>query len=100
MLQGDSFWRIHRASRMSPKIVGFEPLHPLTVTAYRNADRLAYTVSTQPAEAVSGAQITLDQDDVLHVPGPGFNGLYGQSQIRSGRVGSHALRRVLCASHE
>jgi HK97 family phage portal protein len=85
LLRGDSFWRILRASRMSPKIVGFEPLHPLTVRVRRVDDRNVYDVAPQLAQQLGSgvATITLDQDDMLHVPGPGFDGLRGLSQIQS-----------------
>lgn len=96
LLRGDSFWRIHRASRLSPTITGFEPLHPATVYVWRSGDRLRYRVTPQPSQLMqptaghqmvemSGAipPIELDQDDILHVPGPGFNGLRGLSQVTS-----------------
>lgn len=96
LLRGDSFWRIHRASRLSPVITGFEPLHPATVYVWRSGDRLRYRVTPQPSQLMqptaghqmvemSGAipPIELDQDDILHVPGPGFNGLRGLSQVTS-----------------
>jgi HK97 family phage portal protein len=84
LLQGDSFWRIHRASRLSPQITGFEPLHPGTVVVTRVLNRLVYRINPQPAEMLSGTRsqtIVVDQDDILHVPGPGFDGLRGMSQI-------------------
>jgi HK97 family phage portal protein len=81
LLQGDSFWRIHRASRVSPRIVGFEPLHPTTVEVKRVSDRLLYTVSAQPSQTDAFGTVAIDQDDVLHIPGPGFNGLRSLSQI-------------------
>jgi phage portal protein BeeE len=96
LLRGDSFWRIHRASRLSPTITGFEPLHPATVYVWRSGDRLRYRVTPQPSQLmqptagtpianISGAipAIELDQDDMLHVPGPGFDGLRGLSQVTS-----------------
>lgn len=82
LLQADSFWRIHRASRLSTRIAGFEPLHPRTVEPRRLGDRLIYIVSPQPAVGSGGATTTIDQDDMLHVAGPGFDGLRGQSQIQ------------------
>lgn len=82
LLRGDSFWRILRASRLSSKIVGFEPLHPTTVQVRRVDDRNVFDVAPQLA-VTSGnpANVTLDQDDMLHIPGPGFDGLRGMSQI-------------------
>lgn len=83
LLRGGSIWQIKRASRVSPKIVGFEPKHPLTVTARRVEDRVAYDIDPQPHDPPGTRRITLDQDDVIHVPGPGFDGLRGMSQISS-----------------
>jgi HK97 family phage portal protein len=86
LLRGDSFWRIHRRSLTSPRIAGFEPLNPDTVEVRRVRDRLQYRVTPQPSQALSTpnpATVLLDQDDVLHIPGPGFDGLRGLSQISS-----------------
>lgn len=76
LLHGDAFARIRRASGLSPKIVGIEPLHPLAVTVQENDDRLAYIVPD------GKGTIVLDQDDMIHVPGLGFNGLRGLSPLR------------------
>lgn len=82
LLRGDFFARIHRASPFSPKIVGFEPWHPDCVQVERRDDRLRYTFAPQTNLQPHGAKpIVLDQDDVLHVAGPGFDGLRGMSQI-------------------
>lgn len=81
LLQGDAFARIIRPSRLSPKITGFEPLHPLQVNVIKESDRLQYIIH----RAEGGAEI-VDQDDMLHIPGPGFDGKRGRSQIR------HVLR--------
>lgn len=78
LLHGDSVSRIRRASRLSPKIVGFEPAHPTaSVDIFRVGDRLAYTFTN-----ADGTRETVDQDDVLHVPGLGFDGLRGLSPLR------------------
>lgn len=76
LLHGDAFARIRRASAMSPKIEAFELLHPLDVAPVRNEDRLAYRVLG------GGGNETLDQDDMLHIPGLGFDGLRGLSPLR------------------
>ncbi|BBP99096.1 hypothetical protein BSFA1_42250 [Burkholderia sp. SFA1] len=82
LLEGDLFMRIHRVSPYSPDVKWLEPMHPLCVDVIRaSPERRAYLFSTP--EGV----IALDQDDVIHVPGPGFNGLRGLSQIR------HVLRQ-------
>lgn len=82
LLHGGMPIRIHRASRLSPKVAGLEPLHPLTVEPIRIGDRVAYRVDPQPSQLGIGETITLDQDDVLYIPGPGFDGLRGMSQIK------------------
>lgn len=75
LLHGDLFMLIERASRVSPNITGFRPVHPLTAEVRKNNDRLLYLV------ADDGVVTAYDQDDVIHVPGPGFDGLRGMSQI-------------------
>lgn len=82
LLHGDMFIRIIRASNVSPTIVGFEPLHPWRVMVTRKGDRLVYAYTD-----FYGAMHAVDQDDMIHVPGPGFDGLRGMSQI------AYALRQ-------
>lgn len=81
LLRGDAFWRITRAGT---RPVAIEPLHPDYVQVTRTSQgRLAYRVMRQPWQVNgSGGDVTLDQADVLHVPGAGFDGLRGMSQIR------------------
>lgn len=76
LLHGDAFAVIKRASRMSPKIVGFEPVHPLSVTVQEVQERLVYTVVD------CDETLVLDQDDMIHVPGLGFDGKRGLSPLR------------------
>lgn len=74
LLHGDAFAVIQRAG---PQIIGFQPVHPLTVTVHDVAalgGRLAYTVVGEPK--------TIDQDDMLHIPGLGFDGRRGLSPLR------------------
>ncbi|MBN9093002.1 phage portal protein [Pandoraea pnomenusa] len=78
LLHGDMFLRIRRASRMSSRIAAFEPYHPLAVFPDIVGDRLTYTLWNQ----ATGTIEVIDQDDMLHVPGPGFDGRRGMSQIR------------------
>lgn len=90
LLNGDAYARILRASLYSPTIVGIEPLHKAHITTKRVGGRLYYLYQV-PGDAeehgsAAGKTITIDQDDMLHIPGPGFDGLTGMSQIR------HALR--------
>lgn len=78
LLHGDAFAKIERASRLSPTISGFSPRHPLNVSVARNGDRLVYLAK----DINTGEVETLDQDDMLHVPGLGFDGLRGLSPLR------------------
>lgn len=77
LLHGDAFARIHRLSTYSPDVRGFEPLHPSQVEVIRNGDRLIYRIYRD-----GGKIETVDQDDMLHCPGVGFNGLRGMSTLR------------------
>jgi HK97 family phage portal protein len=84
LLQGDMFIRIHRVSPYSPDVKWLEPMHPLCVEVREIApDRLVYIQYTR------WGTVVLDQDDVIHVPGPGFDGKRGMSQIR------HVLRQAV-----
>ncbi len=82
LLQGDAFARIVRQSSMSPKIIGFEPWHPSNVEVRRENGRMKYLFN----DPLSDQRFVLDQDDVLHIPGLGFNGLRGRTPLQ------HALR--------
>lgn len=78
LLKGDSFWAIERANRLSPTIVGFIPLHPDKVSVARDAidGRLIYT-----AMMPDGKSKAFDQDDMLHFPGLGFDGIRSMTPI-------------------
>ncbi len=78
LLHGDAFAKISRVSPLSPAISGFVPAHPFDVQVARNGDRLAYILK----DPVTQQQDTIDQDDILHIPGLGFDGLRGLSPIR------------------
>lgn len=85
LLQGDAFARIHR---QGVRITGLEPLHPSRVTVAPTQDgmRLVYVIAPDPSLAtVAGPKaksIVIDQDDMLHVAGFGFDGLRGMSPLR------------------
>ncbi|QVN14819.1 phage portal protein [Burkholderia sp. LAS2] len=79
LLHGDLFSRIHRVTRWSSRIESVEPLHPLSVWVDLVDGRLVYTYLDPATNVV----MTVDQDDMIHVPGPGFDGRRGLSQIRS-----------------
>ena len=78
LLLGDAFAEIERRG---PEAVAFHPRHKSRVKVVRAEGRLWYQVTDD-----DGAKRLLDQDDMLHIPGAGFDGLNGMSQIR------HALR--------
>lgn len=86
ILHGDGFAKIVRASPLSPRIVGFEPLHPASVEVKLIDGRLIYIIRRD------GKSEAMDQDDMIHVPGAGFNGLRGMSQIK------HSLRNAVGVS--
>jgi len=101
LLHGDGFAEIKRAP--GGRITGLVPIHPnrVRVITTRDGERLVYEV--QPDATISSptpeaARIrVLDQDDVLHVPGFGFNGLRGMSALRfslanSGRLAINAQK--------
>jgi HK97 family phage portal protein len=85
LMHGDAFARI---IRKGPLVAGLEPLHPLRVYVMPNADasRLIYVIDPDPFFPGTTERVVLDQDDVLHVAGFGFNGFRGLSPLR------HALR--------
>lgn len=90
LLHGDAFAEIMRGP--GGRIVGLSPLHPerIRVVATPDGQRLVYEVHPDPTIESPSPEASrirvLDQDDVLHVPGFGFNGLRGLSPLR------HALR--------
>lgn len=82
LLKGDGFWKVERASRLSPKIIGFSPIHPDCILVERNDGRNLYIVSEDDK------RYSLDQDDMLHFPGLGFDGKRSLTPIR------YALRQA------
>lgn len=92
LLRGDAFAEIKRTPLGG--IRSLVPLHParVRVIAAPDGSRLVYEVqpdSTITAPNAQEAQMrVIDQDDMLHVPGFGFNGLNGMSALR------HSLRNA------
>lgn len=97
LFHGDGFARILRASRLSNNIVGFEPHHPQLTEVDRVDGRLKYTFWPMPDEPAA-RPIVLDQDDVLHIAGPGFNGRRSLSQLQYGL--RHAAGIALAADQQ
>lgn len=90
LLAGDAYWQILRASKYSPKIVGFEPHHPSMVRVKRVDGRNRYTIYA-PRTGGGVEARELDQDDVLHFPGIGFNGLRSLTPIQAALGGTADL---------
>lgn len=88
LLNGDAYAEIERETITRggqpvklPRAVAFHPRHKSRITTQRVEGRLVYVHQDD-----DGTRRAIDQDDMLHIPGPGFDGLNGMSQIR------HALR--------
>ena len=79
-LRGDQVTEILRAKSASAggTPIGLRPHHPDCVHIRRVGRRLAYDVQDQ----ITGRAYTLDQDDVLHFTGFGFDGLRSQSVVQ------------------
>ncbi|MBF9042963.1 phage portal protein [Rhodobacterales bacterium HKCCE4037] len=86
LLHGDGFAEIVRSR--SGAIRSLIPIHPdrVRVIATPDGARLVYEIQPDPTisapDAMAAQVRVLDQDDVLHVPGFGFNGLRGMSALR------------------
>lgn len=77
-LKGDAFWRIRRFSQFSAGIAGFEPIHPDRVQVSQENGRNTYVIYTD-----KGSLEAVDQDDMLHFPGVGFDGKRSLTPIRA-----------------
>lgn len=77
LLQGDAFIRILRRSAYNSEIIGLEPWAPSRVNVKRVDGRLVYVLTP-----IVGDMFAVDQADMIHIPGPGFNGFRGMSQIK------------------
>lgn len=82
LMHGDGFARIQR--NPVGAVVGLEPLHPNRVTVVTDGFKLIYAVEPDPTvlHAFRGVQMIVDQDDMLHIPGFGFDGLRSPSPLR------------------
>lgn len=78
-LRGDQHTEIVRSSNSAGgQIIGLEPHHPDCVAPRQVNKRLVYDVM----DRVTGKIRTIDQDDMLHFAGFGFNGLHSLSAIQ------------------
>lgn len=90
LLRGDGYGYLIR--NMSGEVVGIMPLHPSAVMVEKKTTgdprkpyRLFYSVMTD-----DGA-FGVDQDDMLHFPGFGFDGCHGKSVIEFGALDATGL---------
>lgn len=83
LLRGDGIAYLVRANRYSPRVTAVIPVPRGQVDILRVGDRLRYRIHDQLADG-SWAYFVADQDDVLHFPGFGFNGIHGMSVIQWG----------------
>ena len=86
LLYGDAFAEIKRDA--AGRVKGLVPIHPLRCRVLTDPDgeRLVYSVSPDatiinPSETARQIRV-INADDMLHVPGFGFNGLRGLSMLQ------------------
>lgn len=86
LLYGDAFAEIRRD--MAGRVIGILPVHPNRVRVVTDPEgwRLIYVISPDPtvinpSEDARKVRV-IDSDDMLHVPGFGFNGTRGLSMLR------------------
>lgn len=72
------------------RVIGFEPVMPWSVEVFRRAGRNIYRCTLE-----DGSVEVIDQSDMLHFAGPGFDGILGQSRIASQARDAVALAKVL-----
>jgi phage portal protein BeeE len=92
ILWGDHFSAI-RYDR-SARIVGFEPKMPWQTDVQRRNGSNLYRFET-PVPGGDPIVEWLDQDDVIHIAGIGFDGIRGMSVIRANAHNSVALSAML-----
>jgi HK97 family phage portal protein len=81
-LHGNAFAEILR--KPDGSVRGLMPIHPARVTVYvtTNGERLVYSVQPEPLSGIDQRVKILDQDDMIHVAGLGFDGLLSPSPLR------------------
>lgn len=88
LLHGDAFVRIHRGGPGGALAVGFEPIHPTRVQVKRVMGDLLYAIAPDPAldrfSTADHKALPVHPDDMLHITGPGFDGLRSLSQLQYG----------------
>lgn len=87
LLKGGSFARIIRGDVFSGfEPIALEPINPDIVEIKSAGGNLVYIVQYSQLDGDNRGRAVIHQDDMLHIPGPGYDGKNGQSQIK------HALR--------
>lgn len=82
-LRGDQHTRIIRGSdRSGGPIIGLQPLHPDLVVPRLLPTAAGHRVVYDTIDPYTGKMETIDQDDMLHFAGFGFNGLHSISAIQ------------------
>lgn len=78
LLHGDAFAVIRRRDNRVDNIQSIEWLDPRYVTVLRDnkTQMLIYKIETDTDK------YNLSEQDIIHIPGPGFNGLRGMSQLK------------------
>lgn len=70
LFYGDGFAELLRPSRVSSRVIGWKPHHPLAVTPQRHGDSGQWYWRVQPHR---GEAYTLDWADIVHLPSLGFD---------------------------
>lgn len=76
LLNGDGFARIIRPGRLSAKIIGLDWYPSKEVEVKDDNGQIIYILKR------NGRTEAVLPDDMIHIPGPGFDGLRGMSQIK------------------
>lgn len=83
------------------RIIGFEPVMPWDVEVYRFNQRNVYrciiwdSSFSNSTDGMTQRVEWHDQEDIIHIPGPGFNGIAGVSRIRAFARNSVSLSALL-----
>ncbi|AGW94607.1 hypothetical protein N234_31665 [Ralstonia pickettii DTP0602] len=77
LFYGDGFARLLRPSAYSNRVIGWEPLHPLSVQPFKYEGRVLYRVTPSDGSPA----YTLDSADMIHLPSLGFDGLRSPSPV-------------------
>lgn len=86
-------WGNHYSAKrynQAGRLMGFEAAPPSVVTVLRRDGRNTYEVNWP-----HGVRELIDQEDMIHIPGPGFDGVKGLSRITAFARNAVAMSRVL-----